>query len=269
MIQLADLRTSILLAKRARYLTTSLWFLLAVIGLALIAAQFSGRQPATVAIDIGLSSIRLFLPILIILLVQELLSREFEYRYFLTSITYPRSRLWLLVGRLTAVLILTYGLLAAMALSLTLASNHIASGYTQASPVDTGLTYWVTIGFIAVDLFVLTALAVLLSVIASTPSFVLIATIGFMVIARSYSNVIALLERNRFVVDNPDVYKESLSFLHFLLPDLGALDVRMISLYGKMDLLPTNWLASVAANLGYAFFLLALAFFFLNRKQFS
>ena len=36
-------------------------------------AQFSGRQPVTLALDVGLSLIRVTLPILGILLLQELL----------------------------------------------------------------------------------------------------------------------------------------------------------------------------------------------------
>lgn len=269
MMQLPDIQIGVLLARRARYLPTSLWFLLAVVGVALMAAQFSGRQPATVALDVGLSAMRLLLPVLIILLVQELLSREFEQRYFLTSLTYPRPRHWLLIGRLLTILLLTYTLLLLMAIALAFTVAQIAQGYEQATSTSLGVAYWITLGFIAVDLLTLTAMAVFLAVMASTPSFVLIGTLGFMLIARSYSNIIALLARDRFVVDNSDIYQQFLGILHYLVPDLGALDIRMITLYGQLEMLPADWMSSIFNSVAYSLFLLMLALFFLHRKHFN
>lgn len=265
----SDILTGLLLARRARYISTGLWLLLATLGLALMAAQFSGRQPATVALDVGLSAMRLLLPLLIILLVQELLSREFDRRYFLTSLTYPRPRHRLLLGRLAAVMLLIYALQLIIALALAATVYHVGQGYEQATPVDLGTGYWITQAFIAVDLFVLMALASLLATVASTPSFVLIGTLGFMLIARSYSSVIALLEHERFLVKNTEFYQQSLGVLDYLLPDLAALDVRMISLYHKLELLPADWLSSLIASLAYALVLITVALFSLQRKRFS
>lgn len=269
MTLLPDLRTGMLLARRARYFSTSLWLLVAVLGLALMAAQFSGRQPATVALDVGLSAIRLLLPLLIVLLVQELFSREFDRRYILSSLTYPRPRHWLLLGRLTTILLLVYALMLVMALALAWLVVSIGAGYQQATPADVGITYPITLSFIAIDLFVITALAILLAIVASTPSFVLIGTLGFMLAARSYSGIIALLERERLLVESTELYQQSLGLLHYLLPDLGALDVRMISLYGKLELLPADWAASLIGCLAYGLGLIALALFFLQRKRFN
>lgn len=269
MTLLPDLHTGLLLARRARYYSTSLWLLLTVLGLALLAAQFSGRQPATVALDVGLSAIRLLLPLLIILLVQELLSREFDRRYFLTSLTYPRPRHLLLLGRLATALLLVYALMLVMALALGWMTNRIGMGYEQATPVNLGTHYLITLAFIAVDLFVLTAMATLLSIVASTPSFVLIGTLGFMLAARTYSSIIALLDRERFLVDNTELYQQSLGLLNYLLPDLAALDVRMIALYGKLELLPADWQFSLLASFAYGLVLISLALFFLHRRRFS
>nr|WP_256206561.1 ABC transporter permease subunit [Pseudomonas sp. BAY1663] len=81
----------------------------------LLSAQFSGRQPATVALDIGLSVIRLLLPLVLILMVQELVSREFDRRYFLNTLTYPCPRHSLLLGRFIAIATLILGLLLLLA----------------------------------------------------------------------------------------------------------------------------------------------------------
>ena len=60
------------LAVRSGYLRTSVFYLLTLAGAVMLAAEFSARQPATVALDVGLSFIRIVLPILIVLLIQEL-----------------------------------------------------------------------------------------------------------------------------------------------------------------------------------------------------
>jgi len=50
---------------------------------------------------------------------------------------------------------------------------------------------------------------------------------------------------------------------------LGALDVRMVTLYGKMELLPADWPWLVVSSLIYTVGLLALAVWALQRKRFD
>jgi hypothetical protein len=57
--------------------------------------------------------------------------------------------------------------------------------------------------------------------------------------------------------------------LGYLLPDLGALDVRMLALYGKPEFLPADWPWLVLSSLGYTLALLALAVWALQRKRFA
>ncbi|MDV7393414.1 hypothetical protein RZS08_18720, partial [Arthrospira platensis SPKY1] len=160
---------------------------MALVAIVWMAAQFSGRQPAAVALDVGLSVLRLTLPVIGVLLLQELLSREFDRRLFLTSLTYPRPRHYFLLGRLAAVHVLLFLLLVGLAGLLAALVGFIEQGYEQTTPVALGLPYGVTIAFLAVDLFVLLALGTLLAVVAATPSFVLIGTLGFMLVARSFA----------------------------------------------------------------------------------
>ena len=99
-------RVAMQLAFRARFGFIALWLVIITCIVAWMGAQFSGRQPATVALDVGLSVVRIVVPMLGILMLQELISREFERRYFLTSLTYPRPRHHFLLGRLVGLLIL-------------------------------------------------------------------------------------------------------------------------------------------------------------------
>ncbi|WP_312937930.1 hypothetical protein [Stutzerimonas nitrititolerans] len=264
-----DFLVGVRLALRARYLWLAGCSLLVLALSALLAAQFSGRQPATVTLDIGLSVMRLLLPLVLVLMTQELLSREFDRRYFLNTLSYPHPRHSLLLGRFFAVAALTLGLLLFIAGALALLVWSIGQGYAQSTPVALGYHYLVTIGFMALDLLVLTALATLLAVAASTPSFVLIGTFGFMLVARSFGAIIELLTRNAYVVSDSDSYRSGVGVLGYLLPDLGALDVREIALYGKMAFLPADWPWLVLSNLAYVVGLLALAVWALNRKRFA
>ena len=254
---------------RARSTSLAIWTSLAICIGASLSAQFSTRQPATIALDTGLSLLRLTLPLLVVLLLQELLSREFDRKLYLSSLTYPRPRHHFLLGRVAAIAVLLLGLLLILAAVLAGLTTWIGHGYAQATPPDLGLPYLVTIAFIALDLLVVLAIGTLIAVATTTPSFVLIGTLGFMLVARSYSAIVALLTRDSTLVTNADSYQSSLSLLGYLLPDLGALDVRMISLYGQWQFLPADWALRVVATLAYAAALLALAVWTLNRKRFA
>lgn len=264
-----DFLTALRMAFKAKFVWMAVGLLLVVTLATLLSAYFGGRQSATVALDVGFSTIRLLLPLLIVLLVQELLSREFDKRYYLSSLTYPRARSSLLLGRFTAVLVLVLGVLVALGLLQVGLACFIGGIYPQATPVVLGQPYLIVIAFMAIDLLVLTALATLLAVVASTPSFVLVGTFGFMLVARSYGAIVELLGRDAGLVNNAEGYRASLGVLGYLLPDLGALDVRMLALYGKVEFLPADWPRLLLSSFGYAIALLALAVWTLQRKRFS
>jgi ABC-type transport system involved in multi-copper enzyme maturation permease subunit len=269
MLSTANISVGFRLVFRARFGWLAGGSLLLVVFVALLAAEFSGRQPATVAMDIGLSVIRLLLPLLLILMAQELLSREFDRRYFLNTLSYPHPRHSFLLGRFIAVVLLTLGLLILLSAALALLVWLVGQGYAQSTPVALGVPYLFTIAFVGLDLLLLTAVATLLTVVASTPSFVLIGTIGFMLVARSFGAIVELLTRNAMVVSDTESYRSGVGLLSYLLPDLGALDVRMVTLYGRMELLPADWPWLVLSSLTYTVGLLAAAIWALDRKRFA
>jgi hypothetical protein len=118
-------------------------------------------------------------------------------------------------------------------------------------------------------LLVLTALAAFLAIVASTPSFVLIGTYGFMLVARSFAAIVALLTRDATVVGDAESYRAGVGLLGYLLPDLSALDLRMLALYGKWEFLPADWPWLLLGSLAYAGAFLALAVWALDRKRFA
>lgn len=266
---LLTVRTGFRLAFRARFGLIAVTCLLFLTGSAVVAAQFSGRQPSTIALDVGISAIRLALPIVLILLTQELLSQEFDRRYFLNTFAYPVSRQTVLLGRFTAIVLLTILLLLTLTSALAMVVYLVNKGYSQTTPVALGNPFLVSSAFVALDLIVLAAFATLLAVTSSTPSFLLIGTIGFMLIARSFGAIIELLNTNPDLVSNTESYRSNIDLLRYFLPDLGALDVRVIALYGRMELLPTDWPWLLLSNITYTVVLLTLAGWALHYKRFG
>lgn len=267
MLIICDFSIALRLLFRARFAWLASSFAIIVVLAMLLSAYFGARQPVTVAMDIGFSAIRLLLPLLIVLSVQELLSREFDKRYYPCSLSYPRARSSLLFGRFLALLTTVLGLLFVMAILQVALVKLVAVFYPQVSSVSIGQPYLVVLAFIALDLLVLSAFATLLAVLAPTPSFVLIGTFGFMLVARSYGAIVELLSRDAGLVAYVEGYRAGLSALSFLMPDLGALDVRMIAIYGKMEFLPVDWLLLFLANLSYATALIVLAILALRHKR--
>lgn len=264
-----DIRIALRLAIRHKFLVSAAWMLVLVVGIAWLSAEFSGRQPATVALDVGLSVIRLGLPVVGLLLLQELLAREFERRFFLVSLTYPRSRLAFLLGRFLTVAGLLTALLVVLAAALAGTVAWLAHDYEQATPVALGAPYLLTLAFTLVDLYVVLAVGTMLAVVVTTPSFVLVATLGFMWVARSFSSIMALLQQESWLVTDAQTYRASLGILGYLIPDLAVLDIRPITLYGHWGLLSAQWPWQVLAAWVYGSAALALAAWLLARRRFS
>lgn len=259
-------RLGLLIAWRTKFWLVAIWLLLVLLIVSLSSSQFSGRQPSTVALDMGLSFLRLGLPAFIALLLQELVSKEFERRYFLYSLTYPYSRIGFLFARFGVTIAITLGVLLIGAFFLEVIVFSVESSYEQSRPVSLGAAYWLTIFFVFVDLLAVASVALLLSVVAKTPGFVLLGTLGFTIVARSYSAIIALLSGDVIVIDSQDQYRSSLGFLEYILPDLGGMDIRYIALYNDLSQLSPNILWQLGSVLAFSCAVVLLAFWLFKNR---
>ncbi|WXL25072.1 hypothetical protein WG219_17455 [Ectopseudomonas mendocina] len=230
---------------------------------------FSGRQPATVALDVGISIVRLVLPFFIVMLVHELFGREFERRLYLNSLTYPRGRGGFLCSRFVTVLIVLIFVASLLFLLVGILVWLISGWYEQSTKVDLGVGYLVVAGFVLLDALVVSSFALLLSVYASSSSFVLFSTLGFVISSRSFGSIVEMLERDSSLGFGVEGYSVGLELLHCLLPDLGALDVRMIALYGSFEFFPDDWAMIVLNCLSYTLLLLLISVAILRRKRFE
>lgn len=260
---------ALLLMRRAKYIQASVAIVCVVALVAQLSAYFGGRQPATVALDVGLSTLRILLPLLMVFQVQDLFSREFDKRFYLSALSYPGLRWTFLIGRFSAILLWLLLVLILTAFVLIFVVNLAAQGYPQATPVDFGSGYFLVFGFVAVDISVLTAVAVLIAVLASTSSMVMVGTFGFMMIARSYSSIIELLARDAGLVVAAEQYRSGLGALSYVLPDLGALDIRGVALYGRFEFLPLDWGWLLLSSSCYVIGVVGVSVLAFQYKRFS
>ncbi|MBB6340050.1 ABC-type transport system involved in multi-copper enzyme maturation permease subunit [Pseudomonas fluvialis] len=264
---LAQFRLALQVAVRGKI---GLWcgLTLALGCLVFLASMFSARQPATVSLDIGISVIRIFLPMLIFVVVHELISREFERKYYLCTMVYPLSRVRWLVSRILAAWLLAIGLLVWLFVLLGFEVFWISGWYQQSTPVSLlgGLSF--TAALLVFDALVFTAVVVFLSVFSSSAGFVFLGGAGFLIIARSYSSVLELLGVSPWVVGDgyAGFYRNGVGWLYYLVPDLGQLDVRGVALYSTWEVLPSGLIWSVTSSVIYAFIFIALAIFAVRRR---
>ena len=266
----SNINIALKLAWKSKIHITMSYFVVILLVVVLLVAEFSARQLATVSLDMGISIIKLSLPFIVVLLAQELFSREFDKKLNLTSLTYPCSRATWLLARSFTIFLISFSLLIIMAVILAFLTTYAGETYQQATPVSLGIPYLITLFFIGLDLLVVVAVSTLLAVSSVTTSFVLIGTFGFIFIARSYTPIIELLKSNPYAVSDyvdPELYKDSLSAISFILPDLGRLDVRMIAMYDKMEFLPDEWMLLVASVLAYVVATFALSVWVLNKRE--
>lgn len=265
-------RESLRLLVAGRYWLHSFWLGIAVGIVAITGMLFATRQPSTTALDAGLSLARIGLPLLTILAVQELFSREFDKKFYLNSLCYPASRSRWLFGRMLAVIIYALATLLYVSIPIIGVVLYAPSIYQQATPVGLSTPFFVTLIFLALDLIVTALISIFLALVSRTPSFVLVGTLGFIIVARSYTPIIELLREAPDVVSkfaDPRLYQDSLGLLAFILPDLGRLDVRMIALYNDMTFLPHDWPLLVFSILTYAVALIGLSIWVLNKREFN
>lgn len=264
-----DFRVALSLALKAGFLKLCAGGVVLFALIMFLSANFGGRQPVTVALDVGISFLRLFVPLVVVFLAQEFFFREVDKKYYLFSLSCPRERSVFLLWRFFSVFILALSALFFFGLFQVLFIDLLSGVYRQGGWLGVGIEYIIVQVFFGFELLLLSSLAVLLSVFASTSSFVLIGTFGFILVARSYGSIIELLGNQAGLVSNPEGYRASLGVLGYLLPDIGALDIRMLVLYGKSEFLPSDWQWLLLSSLGYVVTLLAIAVWALQRKRFA
>lgn len=236
------------------------------LGGAYLAAQFSARQPATVAMDTGISFIRIIGLLLALFWGYEFLGKEIERRTLFVSLTYPLPRGAFIVGRfvgLACLLLLAVVILGAMLAGAVMLAGR---GYHQATPTSLGIPYWLTIFYVWLDLLVVAGFGFLVSAFATSAFLPLGVGLAFAVAGRSLGPAFEYL-LSQGGGDSPGLIPV-LDVLRWVMPDLSKLDIRYFALYGHVP--DTQLLVSGAlVSFTYTSVLLILAVLFFNRREFN
>lgn len=236
-----------------------------------LAAEFSGRQPETVALDVGFSLIRLFGALLVLFWVTELLGKDLERRTIYFVLAYPFPRGIYILSRFLAVAGLAAIAVIGLAL-FTLAAWWLVahSGYAQAAPVQLqGAALPLTLSLIWLDLLAIGAFALLIAALSTTPMLAFFVGMAFAVSARSLGPILAYLVSDDSGAQKlAATYQPLLNAIHWVIPDLSRLDIRSAPLYGIWP--ETGAMLWAGAHVAlYSVIALILAMLFFQRREFN
>ena len=239
-----------------------------LVGVAYLAASFSPRQPQTVALDVGLSGLRITLVLFSLFWVQELVAREIERRTVLFALTYPVARGHYIIGRYLGVLGLIALAAVLLGMLLWLVVLTLGKGYAQGFPVVLGVPYWSTVAGLWLDAAVVTAFALWVATFSTVPMLPLALGLAFAVGGKSLGAVAEYLAKGA----DGDLalmrFAPIIDAIQWVLPDLSRLDWRNWPMYG---LAPDGQAAmlSMVLAFSYAALLLALAVTTFTRRDFE
>lgn len=239
-----------------------------LVGVAYLAASFSPRQPQTVALDVGLSGLRITLILFSLFWVQELVAREIERRTVLFALTYPVARGQYIIGRYLGVLGLVA--LAALLLGMLLWAVvlTLTKGYAQGFAVVLGFPYWLTVAGLWVDAAVVTAFALWVATFSTVPMLPLALGLAFAVAGKSLGAVAEYLAKGADGDMELMRFAPIINAIQWVLPDLSRLDWRNWPMYGLAPDGPAAGLSLVLAA-SYIALLSTLAVITFTRRDFE
>jgi len=254
---------------RARSLQSAFVFAVVLVSFALLAGSFSARQPQTVVLDVGLSSLRFSLVLLAIVWVQELVTKEIDRKIVIFALTYPISRGEYLMGRFAGITFLLGLAAAVMALLLVISVPWAGGGYEQSVPVKLQGEYWAAIAGIWVDVVVVAAFTLWIATLSTVSVLPLAVGAAFAIACRSLGVVRQYLAAG---ADGDKVitgtFRPILDVTQWILPDLSRLDWRAWPMYGDAPAEGVvGWSLAMAGF--YASGMLILAVRAFSRREFE
>lgn len=265
----ALIRIALLAGLRSQAPKALLLIALALVGAALLASGFSGRQPMTVGLDVGLSGLRLVLLVITLVWVQLLLAQDIERKTLYFMLAYPYSRSQYLFSRFAALAILCALATLLLGLLLWFALRLANWDYPHDNLPQLDGRYALVMLGIWLDLLVVLAFAVLLCSLSTTPFLPLLVGLAFAFAARGLGPTFDYL-REAVLADPEHIrwFAPLLEHAYLWLPDLSRLDWRPLALYNlPADYAQVGWAVSMA--LAYIVAMLSLAFIAFQRRNFT
>lgn len=231
-------------------------FAVLMVAATVLLPEVSAGAQDKITLDLGLAAIHLLSVIVAIFVGTGLVNKEIEKRTVLVLISKPVSHLEILVGKhlgLSAVLAVLIALLTAIFLAV-LTVNGIAY------PLGSIL---IAVGFMFIEVVLLTAVAILFGVFTSSLLATLLAFAVYLM-GHLSQDIVALGE-----LSESESIQRLTSGLYLVLPDLERLNFRNEAIYG-MELIPSGLELGTHLLYGlvYTALLLAIAVGIFSRRQF-
>ncbi len=236
---------------------------------AYLAAEFSGRQPATVALDVGLTGVRFVLFLMVLFWCQELVAREIERRTVFLSLAYPAPRASYLLGRYFGMVLLILAALVVLGVLLYITTRLAALDYLASRSVNLSFGYLITLVYIALDVCVVTAFTILISAFSTTPLLPFALGGAFAVAAHGIGPALDFLaDKNSGASGHAATLGPIVNSIRWILPDLSKLDIRPLALY---DVWPStaSLMYPLVMALAYIGIMLALAVVVFRKREFA
>jgi hypothetical protein len=255
-------------AIRGRSFWAIFLFGIALVFVAYLSGSFSPRQPRTVALDVGLSGIRITLVLLNIFWIQELLAKEIDRKSVLFSLTYPVARTDYVLGRYLAVLTMSMLAVVVFGLSLVVVVSLTGGFYYQEFAVVLGWPLIATLFGIFVDVSVVAAFAIWVSSISSVTVMPIATGFAFAIAGKALGATMDYLAGG---ADGDQqlakTYDPLIAVIRWVLPDLSRLDWRDWPMYGKVLQFDVA-LASLVMACCYILLMLMLTASTIRKREF-
>lgn len=244
-------------------------FALLMLFVAWLAAAFSARQPQAVALDVGLSGIRVAMTFMVLIWVQELVAREIDRRTVFFVLAYPQARFQYLVGRYLGIVSLAWVALSLLAALLVGVIQLSAWGYKVPHGMLLGLPYWVTIAGFALDLTVVAAFTLMIATVSTSTIMPLAMGFAFAIAARMLGPALQFLASDASKEDKVLSQASTvIDWVKYIVPDLDRFDWRTWPLYGMHTESNLVWYAVLMATC-FSVIALAIGSWAFNRRQFT
>jgi ABC-type transport system involved in multi-copper enzyme maturation permease subunit len=268
-MMIALIRIALLAGLRSKAPKALLLIALALVGMALLASSFSGRQPVTVGLDVGLSGLRMVLLLMTLVWVQLLLAQDIERKTLYFMLAYPYSRSQYLLSRFASLAILCAMATLLLGLLLWCALRLVNWEYAHDNLSQLDGRYALVMLGIWLDLLVVLAFAVLLCTLSTTPFLPLLLGLAFAFAARGLGPTFDYLRKEAY----PDLsaapwFAPVLEHAYAWLPDLSRLDWRPLALYA-LPVEPAAMGLAALMGLAYIVLLLAIAMQVFQRRDFT
>lgn len=240
-----------------------------LMGVSFLAAAFSLRQPLVVAMDVGLSGIRLLTLLLVLFWMQEVFAKDIDKRTLLVALSYPASRASYLFGRYLGVITMVAAAIILFGVLLVLLNRFSVWGYADSSVIYLDARYGLILLGIFLDAAVVAAFAMWLMTLAETPFLAMGLGFFFALAGRSLGPVLEYLLRPQGAdAETIGTFLPWLQVFQWVLPDLSRLDWRGGVLY---DVWPDFAVMAYAALMAaaYSMALMGLAWWRFANREFN